>query len=914
MVVCCALILCVCHSVVASGVDSEDFESPEVSWEFATADLTYRVDDHRRAAGEAHTGRGCEKLNITTGNGSYLYVTHAIGPSRIVDELTTSLWIKSNRSGLQIMARVVLPSSLDPKSGKPLTALVRGDSYNQAGIWQQLRIEKFGQLVERQVRVLRSQFGPNVDARGAYIDLLVLNVYGGQGPTTVWLDDLEITGRVEPMNNDLKNTIQKVSATSDARDTSPSTGSSLNNIPVGKPARDIKLSGSVLTIDGRPLFPRIIEYQNEPLARLAELGFNAVRLPGPPSAELLAEAEQAGIWLVSPPPVQKAWQASAGEQRFETISPAYDSVLAWSLGQDLAGRELESTLALSKQLRQADRRKSRPVICGPETELRSYSRYVDLLSAYRFPLSSSLEMTDYGTWLRERPRLARPGTPFWTVIQTQPSASLREQWNTLAGGQISAGLDPDAIRMLVYTTIGAGVRGLEFGSHSPLTATDTESKLRALTLAQLNIELELVEPWAAAGNQVSTADSNDPHVKGVVLQYDRSRLLIVTRMAAGTQYVPQHSDGKPVSFVVPGVPESHDMLELTAGGVRPLKHKRVTGGTLMTLEDFDTTALVLMTPDPAVVNVISRRLSGVARRAAELQRNLAALTSAQIELVDRQLPARVRDDAATTTTALANAKKHLDEAERHLSSNDRRAAYLSANRAMIPLGQIKRSQWERAAKSLGSTVASPFVASHGTLPEHWRLVEQLKTSELQENRLAAGDFENLSTMVAAGWRHYQHPQEAIETAVELSPGGMPHGKTCLRLEVTSTVKNGNAMLIETPPLWVTTPAVPVRAGELLCIRGRVRVSTPIRGSVDGLMIVDSLGGEALAERFGETKGWTDFVLYRAAPRDGDFTITFALTGFGEACLDDVTIRPLRAGAAMNSAPAAALNTTRPTRR
>jgi hypothetical protein len=80
---------------------------------------------------------------------------------------------------------------------------------------------------------------------------------------------------------------------------------------------------------------------------------------------------------------------------------------------------------------------------------------------------------------------------------------------------------------------------------------------------------------------------------------------------------------------------------------------------------------------------------------------------------------------------------------------------------------------------------------------------------------------------------------------------------------------------------------------MVCVRGRVRVAAPVRGSVDGLLIVDSLGGEALAERFGETKGWQGFVMYRAAPRDCEVTLTFALTGFGEALVDDVTIRKVR---------------------
>jgi hypothetical protein len=60
--------------------------------------------------------------------------------------------------------------------------------------------------------------------------------------------------------------------------------------------------------------------------------------------------------------------------------------------------------------------------------------------------------------------------------------------------------------------------------------------------------------------------------------------------------------------------------------------------------------------------------------------------------------------------------------------------------------------------------------------------------------------------------------------------------------------------------------------------------------MDGLMITDSLGGEAMAERIPITSGWQEFTLYRSVPHDGDLQLTFALTGFGEALLDEVTVR------------------------
>jgi hypothetical protein len=100
----------------------------------------------------------------------------------------------------------------------------------------------------------------------------------------------------------------------------------------------------------------------------------------------------------------------------------------------------------------------------------------------------------------------------------------------------------------------------------------------------------------------------------------------------------------------------------------------------------------------------------------------------------------------------------------------------------------------------------------------------------------------------------------------------------------------------------------VEAGELVLIRGWVQIPTPITGSVDGLMIVDSLGGEDLALRISKTTGWQPFSLLRVASQSGALTVTFALTGLGEVRLDDVAVQvvePAGAGGLTQHVPPAA---------
>ena len=112
-------------------------------------------------------------------------------------------------------------------------------------------------------------------------------------------------------------------------------------------------------------------------------------------------------------------------------------------------------------------------------------------------------------------------------------------------------------------------------------------------------------------------------------------------------------------------------------------------------------------------------------------------------------------------------------------------------------------------------------------------------------------------------------------------------------------------LIETAPVWVMTPPIRVSASELIAIRGFVRVPPAITGSIDGLMILDSIGGESMAERISKTDGWREFIMYRVAPSAGPFTVTFALSGLGDAWIDDVSIAPVTrlAGNELGRAPA-----------
>ena len=121
----------------AQGPLRDSFEGPESSWRAVAADARYRFDA-RRVQGAAHSGDWCEQISVRADNGSFVYAGHAIEPARVIPELKPSVWIKSNRAGLSLLARVVLPHTVHPRTAKPATVLVSGTQYTASGQWQRV--------------------------------------------------------------------------------------------------------------------------------------------------------------------------------------------------------------------------------------------------------------------------------------------------------------------------------------------------------------------------------------------------------------------------------------------------------------------------------------------------------------------------------------------------------------------------------------------------------------------------------------------------------------------------------------------------------------------------------------------------------------------------------------------------------
>ncbi len=878
----------------------EGFEGPRPRLGFLESDGAYRIDSQECVPG-AHSGYQCEQLRLQLAQGTKCYVGLPVPAARVIDELAATIWVKCDRAGPQLMARLTLPRTTDPRTGKPASVLVAGGIYQDAGRWQALRIAGIPDQMTRAARALQGELGPQalIDTREAVVDYIVLNVHSGPGRMAVWVDDLALTG------------IVTADAAGGVAGTSPSEQAPTADAARSTAARrpDVRCQGSQLVVNGRPAFVRAIQYQGEPLEFLSRLGFNAVQVAGTPTAELLTEAARAGLWVIGPPPDLGRNPASGP---FGPIGPQWDSVLAWDLGQGLCGPQFDWFCEQAKLLRQTDRgphSHSRPILCDPLTDCRAFTRYADILRPSRRPIGSTLELADYGVWLRERPRLTRPGMPLWATIQTQPLPEYVAQAEALAPGTAPrAGVSLEQLRLLAYQGVAFGSRGLLFESRSRLDAQDVETRRRAMSLELVNLELGLMEPWAAGGSLVATIPGGEgaraaPPVVAGLLQTPMARLLLPVWMSRGAQFATGQSAARNLAFVVPGVPPAHDAYEVTPAGLQRLDQRRVARGVRVTLPDFGVASMIVFAAEPVVLRSLHEGIARTAERAARLQQDLAQMKLMRVEQLQQQMTA-IQASHAHGPQYVALARQALQQAEAALRDGQFEKTYRTAEHGMRPLRLLERAYWEQAVAGQSPT-ASPLTADVGTLPQQAWLMHRLRGATWSANVLPAGDCEDVEKMRAAGWRLSQHPAPGVKVSGELAPGNAHAGNFGLRMAAQGDDPRSPPELLESPAIWLATPPVDVPLGAVVRIHGWVRVPAPITGSVDGLMIFDSLAGPGLAARLDAppssagaagSGAWQEFTLYRAVRpessldgRAGKLVVTFVLTGLGEAWVDDVTI-------------------------
>ena len=823
-------------------------------------------------------GTGAERVDLTCAAGHSAQLTYNLPPAPVIDELRVAAWVWTNRPGILLAAKVVLPRSQNKLTNQPYQLLVRGAVASRGNHWEPLTLEDVPMRVARLARVARAQHGTTIDERGAYVSQIVLLIPGGVGATELVVDRIGVDGVLGDRKTDsavLAAAAEEPIAMGSAGRPQAARAAVQQNSPAPR-VRSV--------VDDSSQVPRIIQWQGEPFELLARMGFDAVGMSRLPSTEELQQVRRLGLAIVCPPPTPQQITEHG-------ISEAYAPVLAWDLGEQLSSSDLDLAARWQQLVKRYDPIARRPTLLAPQLYTREASRIADVVLLGRTMLGTSLTLQNYAMWLTQRSRLARPGTPLWTKIDTQLSLRQSLQIAALRSGPNLPGSDSySQLSALTTATFGVKTRGFYFTSHSSLASNDSNTRRRTLALELTNLRLGLIEPWLAAGKVLAGARSTRPQLTALVLQAERSYLLIPIAWSSNLHLVNPPANRIPISFVVPGVPESSDAYLLTLAGLQRLRHRRVTGGVRISLDTLPSDGFVLLTNDPQAFSQVARHLRRHAPRAARLRRELAALRlqeSARVVASFRNQPPASADLPAL----LDQARLELQNCDRYLASGNFELAYHAANAVDQALDHNERVL-RRDVAAEQPAPENPLGLSLATLPDYLQLQAFLARTPVGANLLAGGGFENLSSLLQAGWRHHQVPLEGLTASVRLSPAAPHSGAYCLELEARPLDVNTPPAVVSAAPVWITSMPIRVRAGDIVEITGLARVPEPLLGTVDGLQIFDSLGGPDLALHISQAPSWHPFRLVRAAVTDGEVSVTIALTGLGKAQVDDIAIRTI----------------------
>ena len=896
-----------------------------------------------------------------TGDAAFVHYFYETPQAPITPVLSASVWVKATKPGTQLRARVVFPKEPDPaRPESPLTMLIVGKSYEKTRNWEKLTLEDVPGLVGKHLPAIQAKIGRNVNATDAYIDRLVVNVYSGAGTVDVWIDDLDI-GPVKP-------------------EVKPGPG--VPAVPTkgskGEPAtirtRQVQQRGGQLLVEGKPYFFRAIRYTGTPLHVLRAAGFDSLWLPHDAAPELIEEAGREGWFVIPSAPRHEFANAGAsnGLAAFDGFRQKFGNsdVLFWDLGGGLTDEQQRGIYKTVEEVRRGD--KKRPIGGDLWDGFGAYSQYLDIVGAHRWPLFTSLELTKYRDWLDQRRELTGGRPVFWTWVQNHlpewyaanlASRPVEKGANPELAFNDPVGPHPEQVRQLAYLSVASGARGLGFWSDRYLADTH-QGRDRLQGMALLNTELDLISPVllsaGSIGERTVWLDTNHPHVKAALIVGQKGTLLLPIWMGPGDQYVPAQGAVTNLKVVVPTIPEGHDPWLITPAGPESLRVYATRGprGTELTIPEFDMVAPIVFTDDVKMVVWWQDHSRRYGRLAAIWSLDLANAEYEKVRIVHTKL-AGMGVSIRGADRLFEETQRYYTEAQKHFANNQYEKAYRDATRALRPMRIVMRDHWRLATEGLDVPTASPYAVSFFSLPQHWELAREVKSSQPGASTLPYGNFEiavsggtglppeGLSIDKIPGWsartgslevdrvvvaagivsteklddpkvprKNKPEPRTLFNSSRPVSPADEGYtdpapelGSAALKLEVRSQPRKdagGKPVptdhVLERTFLAVDSPAVKFAPGTLVRVSCWIKVPKAIVGdAAGGVLFYDDAGGEPLSVRVlntGSPEGtWKPYHLYRRVPASGQISVTLALTGLGIAYFDDVRIEPLLVGAA-----------------
>ncbi len=837
----------------------------------------------------------------SAGDGQRCRIEAAVPAMLPIDEFEAVTRVNSTHAGIQLLVRLVLPKQVDPKSGRPLVTWLRGARSESPLEWEELSVSLTDAAITGQLVRVRTALDPvRINADGMYIDRIGIQAEFGPDECVVDLQPVEYGPIV-------------LRPESPEATPEPNAGSSI----AGPVENRLRVERNQVFLEDQPTFVRLMPYHGEPHESLDTLGVNALWVDDYRSSERTRVLADEGFVIAAIPPhpqfdPRDFSQPIVGLRPLDQDSSATD---IWILGTRVPSKEWPHVRAWAGEVRSADRLRGRPLMVDVTGAESLVSRLFDFVGVGPPSIHRNLTTGEFRNQiLLSSQQSSRLTLPFcW--IQTESPNSMTA-WRAQLDLQPLV-MEPEQITMQVMAALSAGSRAVAFWKTKPFGQGKLSESETGLAVALSNLHIDLFESWLVQGQAqsylaVNTQPARQGQQQGknqfmqnavssplvsvnplkeqiprkpdaTMISGREGSLILPVMWDAATQFVPGSLYTPEASLTV-RARETASASQITATGVRGIRRVETAGGLAVKIRDLDQFAAVLVASDPSAFTAMAERVDYSAPRAAELRCWIARLKHPRVVDTCRKIDQLAPNTPPSASKSLENAGLWLQNAESALNDGRFAEASRNAERCLRVLRHVQNLYWKDAIRQLPTPTASPFTIAFSALPEHWRMMNTIQAATPSANLIPSGTFRRPQELEESGWQFPRREKNAYltDTDVRMDPG---QASRVLRF-AASRRQIARLAPSSIPSIVISAPSVPVNAGDLLEVRGRVRIGNRVKKEEEyPLMIFDSDLGPEFAVRPALETSWRSFHMYRQASASGLMQVSFALKGGADIRLD-----------------------------
>ena len=842
----------------------------------------------------------------------------------VLDEFQASVEVNSSSLGLAIALRVVLPNYMDPRTSKPLVAWIRGEKCSTIKKWQRLSVAGSSKQLTQRIRQLRSELKtPDIDFSGAYFNAIGLLMEVHSGTTFVDTRSPKYGPIIQANKNEIANRVPSTSA--DVGSPAP-TSMDIKSAGDSTLQSRLKIERDRVEMDGRAIFPVIIPDHGEPLGFFQQTHGNMVWVANSNDSKRMQQLTDARYVVVATPPHPQFDPAdfSTPLQGLAPLQYSHPLPNAWMLGTGIAADQLPHLLAWAREVRSADKNLQRPLFADMVEAEGVASRQIDAIgiSQHTASLLKPFGEARNASYLRQN-TTAQITLP-WEWVQTEIASNIAD-WRRESHASTIV-IEPEQILQQFFACLSAGSKGIGFWKSKALDLNHPNDQEIQIAMQLAGLYLQVLEPQLINGNldghlPVQTTTTRTDSIRdtinrpirdfsyqaspsgpdAAIIRSGGTAVVLAVWWDNKSHYVPQRMSSKMAQVTV-STTETSAAWEMSLTRLSGLRREPTAGGLQLSLTDFDQHAIAFVTSNLQQRRQLEARIRSVAEEAASLWAALAKLKLARVQNTMQQIQ-QWNHPPSGISPWLQQAVSFQQNATKALQRRDFPGCEKSARQCLQSLRVIQATYWKQAVQQLTSYTSSPHSISFSSLPDHWQMMQHIKTTSPTERTplLTSGDFENDRALFQGEWTQVEPNPHQFQTSADIIYDSRGTGQA-LRIRSWTADRKPPHNVNQTA-LLISSTGMPMAKGDVIQVSGRARIGPNLRSSAQSPLVIfdDDLGPEfSVSPEL--TTAWKSFRFYRQISRDSDVRLWLGLKGSGEVYVDDLKV--VRVSKTVNSAVSA----------